>query len=70
MKSNMRKTKIGKSFNKGYYVLYMKQVKPNAGKWIKTLEVIEARPHEKTYFVKDPNSNTIYLRPKMLRQNC
>ena len=58
----MRKTKIRTGFNKGYYVLYIEQVKPNASKWIKTLEVIEARPHKKSYFVKDPSSNTIYLR--------
>ena len=28
------------------------------------MEVLEARPHEKLYFVKDLSSNTIYLRPK------
>ena len=64
MKSNMRKTKDRKGFNKGDYVLYQEQVGPNASKWVRTFEVIEARPHEKSYFVKDLSSNTIYLRPK------
>ena len=64
MRSNMRKTKDRKGFNKGNYVLYQEQVGPNTSKWVRTLEVIEARPHEKSYFVKDLSSNTIYLRPK------
>ena len=37
---------------------------PDAGKWVRTLEVLEARPHKKSYFVKDLCSNNIYLRPK------
>ena len=37
---------------------------PYTGKWVKTLEVLEARHHEKLYFVKDLSSNTIYLKPK------
>ena len=36
---------------------------PNARKWVRTLEILEVRPHEKSYFVKDLSSNTIYLRP-------
>ena len=60
----MRKTKDRKGFNKGEYVLDQEKVGPNTGKWVKALEVIEARPHEKSYFVKDLSSNTIYLRPK------
>ena len=27
-------------------------------------EVIKARPHEKSYFVKDLSTNMVYLRPK------
>ena len=46
MRSNMRKTKDRKSFNKVDYVLYQEQVGQNAGKWVRTLEVIEARLHE------------------------
>ena len=60
----MRKTKDSKGFQKGDYVLYKEQVGPDAGKWVRTMEVLEARPHEKSYFVKDLSSNTIYLRPK------
>ena len=55
----MRKTKDRKGFNKGDYVLRQEQVGPNAGKWVKTLEIIEARPHEKSYFVKDLSFNYI-----------
>ena len=64
MRLNLRKSKDRKGFNKDDYVLYQEQVGPNAGKWVWTLEVIEARPHEKSYFVKDLSSNTIYLKPK------
>ena len=46
-RSNMRKTKDRKGFNKGNYILYQEQVGPNAGKWVRTLEVLEARTHEK-----------------------
>ena len=28
------------------------------------MEILEVRYHEKSYFVKDLSSNTIYLRPK------
>ena len=64
MRSNMRKTKDRNGFQKGDYVLYKEQVGPDAGKWVRTLEILEARPHEKSYFVKDLSSNTIYLHPK------
>ena len=64
MRSNMRKTKDRKGFQKGECVLYQEQVGPDARKWVRTMEILEARPHEKFYFVKDLSSNTIYLRPK------
>ena len=64
MRSNMRRTKDRKGFQKGDYLLYKEQVGPDAGKWVRTMEVLEAWSHEKSYFVKDLCSNTIYLCPK------
>ena len=64
MRSNMRKTKDRKGFQKGDYVLYQEQVDQDAGKWVRTMEILEAPPHEKSYFVKDLSFNTIYLCPK------
>ena len=64
IRSNMRKTKDRKGFQKGDYVLYQEQVGPDARKLVNPIEVLEARPHKKSYFVKDLSSNTIYLRPK------
>ena len=46
MRTNMRKTKDRKGFQRGDYVLYKEQVGPNAGKWVRTMEVLEARPYE------------------------
>ena len=60
----MKKTKDRKDFQKGDYVLHQEQVGPDAGKWVRTMEVLEARPHKMSYFVKDLSSNSIHLRPK------
>ena len=43
MRSNMRKTKDRKSFNKDD----QEQVGQNAGKWVRNFEILEARQHEK-----------------------
>ena len=40
-------------------MLYKEQVGPDAGKWVRTMEILEA--HEKSYFVKNLSSNTMYL---------
>ena len=60
----MRKTKDRRGFQRGDYVLYKEQVGPNKGKWVRTMEVLEAQPDKKSYFVKDLSSNSIYLCPK------
>ena len=61
MRTKMRKTKDRRKFQKGDYILCREPTGDNKRKWMRTMEILEARPHEKSYFIKDLGTNSIFL---------
>ena len=64
MRSKMRKRKDRRKFQRGEYVLWREPTGANKGKWMRNMEILEAKPHEKSYYMKDLSTNSIYLRNK------